>query len=245
MAESEIIFSHPAISPSLKLHLRPDQITWAYGLNTASFPTYGGEVVQILSMYFDDMTITGTVKTYSALEKIYGWFIKYMQIASQGTQGNRFNPDPVTFKYKHRGWEFQLYPKSLPSFRYGRDVVAPEWSVTAAVFEPDQSVKDLILGGHESFAGDTTDLDIGVFHVTAEIGYQEDNPFSGPSTKDFKKNITAYNDHMGKWYNNIIKSWTNADFADLSADYSKPAFLRGGLGVENTGTNTSVKKVKK
>src|SRR5438067_2227212 len=63
-----IVFSHPRLKQNLSIRINPDQITWDYGLNTASFPTYGGEVVQILSVYFGDMTIKGKVSS-SVLKK--------------------------------------------------------------------------------------------------------------------------------------------------------------------------------
>jgi hypothetical protein len=41
-----------------------ERVAWGYTLNTANFPTYAGEVVQILSCYVEDLEITGVVQTY-------------------------------------------------------------------------------------------------------------------------------------------------------------------------------------
>jgi hypothetical protein len=59
-----LIFEHPSAEGPLSVHVNPNQIEWSYGLNTANYPTYGGEVIQILSTFIDDMTVQGNVTTY-------------------------------------------------------------------------------------------------------------------------------------------------------------------------------------
>lgn len=179
--EAKVIFTHPSLTP-LQVSVNPDEITWAYGLNTASFPTYGGEVVQILSMYFDDMTIKGTVGTYAEIEKIYGWFLLYIQTATQGQTGTgSYNTTPITFLYPARGWQFTIYPKSLPSFKYGTEVVAPSWTITAAVAEPEAELTELVMDEATLAAAASTGGFEPFGTTTAAIGYNDDNPFSDPA----------------------------------------------------------------
>jgi hypothetical protein len=114
-------------------------------LNTQSYPTYAGEVVQILSAYIDTFSIAGTVRTYLDLELIYKWFIAYMTIATQGNQdagvynySQKYVENPVAFSYPHRGWNLNLRPNSLPQFMYGTEIVAPQWQMQGAVVEADE-----------------------------------------------------------------------------------------------------------
>jgi hypothetical protein len=71
-------FSHPtidAIKSPLRISTGANEITWGYGLNYQTYPTYGGEVTQILSAYTDDLVIQGDVSSYSKMEEIYEWFL--------------------------------------------------------------------------------------------------------------------------------------------------------------------------
>ncbi len=244
----QLIFSHPRISRSLKVQINPNQIEWSYGLNTANFPTYGGEVVQILSCFIEDMVVTGHVRTYKKMEQIYSWFIDYIHLATHGLKGaGRFNVQPVSMTYQPRGWTFKIYPKRLPGFKYGRDVVAPEWSIEAAVVDPDQNLKDKILSKAELQAVTGR---INLFgKATGDIGFEPDDPFRSPDaqnldkTKKLKDGSAARYDYsqLADFYNNLIPAYLQGDFDDLTADYSKPAFLKG----VNEGTADAKKDVDK
>lgn len=222
----------------LTVEVKPDQISWSYGLNTANYPTYGGEVVQILSCYFDDLTVIGQVGTYEDIEIIYGWFIDYMQAATQGEAGKgSFDTSPVIMTYKPRGWKFRLYPKSLPGFKYGRDVVAPTWKLVAAIAEPGQAFKNAVYDRLPEIYRETG-LTFGRATM-AQFADPFDDPFSGPTDEAYKKDKLrgAYGE-LADTFNNLIPSYLEGDFEDLSASYSKPTFLAGGVrDGKNTGTN--------
>lgn len=221
---ANVKFSHPELS-DLTVAVNPNSIRWSYGLNTASYPTYGGEVVQILSCYIDDMTIEGEVRTYREAEQIYGWFINYMQIATQGRSStgsvDRFDTRPVTFTYIERDWTFTIYPKSLVKFAYGRDVVVPSWTVEAAVSEHDDDYSQTLIdsklqemmesGGVEFFGT-----------ATANIGYEENNRWSGVLDKG-----QIESDRLADYFNNLIPAYMESDFSDLRANYSKPVIIAG------------------
>lgn len=236
----ELIFTHPSKKiKGLKVPIKPNEITWGYGLNVQTYPTYGGEVVQILSCFVEDMTVTGHVRSYRQLEKLYGWFIDYMQIA---TQKGEYDTRPVTMRYPHRGWTFKIYPKSLPSFKYGRDVVAPEWTLQAAIVEPDRELKENIMSEAQIEA--VKDSGVKLFgKVTGEIGFQPDDPFSSPdgarkASKQLKKDGSVSRDEYGNfadWYNNLIPSYLEGTFEDLSADYSRPSGLGKKAGDPQRG----------
>lgn len=159
---AQILFHHDTLG-DLVIDNGIDDAEWAYGLNTQTFATYGGEVVQILSVYIDDLTLMGTVTTYEQMEAIYKYFTSYLQIATQGkkknpnigesTVGQAYNLTPVHMSYPARGWLFYLYPKEVPGFRYAIDAVAPSWSVKSFVVDdtPDLALfKDGLKALHVS-----------------------------------------------------------------------------------------------
>jgi len=55
-----IVFTHsnPTVG-TLYLRLSPTSVQWTYNLNTAKFDTYGGQVVQLLSINFDKLILAG------------------------------------------------------------------------------------------------------------------------------------------------------------------------------------------
>lgn len=230
---AKIQFYHPDASPNtLYVDVKPNQIEWSYGLNVANFPTYGGEVVQILSAYIDDLTVTGNVRTYQEIEEIYSWFITYIQLATQGVTGvGRYNVKPVQMSYFERGWKFNIYPTGVPGFKYGRDVVAPEWKLTAAVVDPAQGLLDKITTEAAETAGEDGLPLFGV--ATGEIGFEPHNPFSDPlggegklgekNTKRFLKgqSLSGFKTPADA-YNELLPAYLEGNFEDLTADYSKP-----------------------
>lgn len=241
-----VTFTHPLIRAPLNISVNPDQVTWAYGLNTASTPTYGGEVVQILSVYFDDMTIAGTVSSYTELETIYSWFIAYMQYATQGRNQPSYDQRPVTFSYPERQWRFDIWPKALPGFRYGRDVVAPTWTVVAAVTETSDgdstsSLSDLI---KQSATFDKSNSDLSLFgKATADFGTTGDlqnnfwaSPDSDP-TRSPSQTVSSWASQLAKQegdnFNKFLSSYnasatlTVPNFADVSQPAQHSAATTG------------------
>jgi hypothetical protein len=224
----KVIFSHPNIKNDLVVLTGANDIKWGYGLNTKAYPTYGGEVVQILSAYIDDLQITGDVRTYTQTERIYRWFLKYIQIATQvGDDEKRFIETPVTFRYPTRDWSLKIRPMELPGFRLGTDVVAPQWQMTASVVESDRSMEELTMETAEA-----NGFDFSAIH--AGIGWQEDNPFTSPDgvrldekgkpvkpNKD-KDGVTTpgYNldrevETIADFYQNLIPSYLEGDYSSL------------------------------
>lgn len=240
--QAKIIFSHSNLS-DLMIDVNPDSIVWSYGLNTQNYSTFGGEVVQILSMFIEDMTISGTVSSYKKMEVIYKWFAAYMQMATQGhgSSAVAYDTSPVTFEYPARGWKFLIQPKEAPGFKYGKNVVAPNWTIKAAVVESPESFNDLIKTKAQAEADDPSFQPFGT--ATAEIGFNEFNPWVTPNTgKDYKKGATKkyYAELSGANgpYNSFIKSWlkgSSGAFAAeaLGANWSKPTF---GAAFEDTGS---------
>lgn len=238
MADNRVIFSHPQISPTLGdlvIYTGAQSITWTYGLNTQSFPTYGGEVVQILSAYIDDLTISGQVGSYKMMERIYSWFLMYMNIATQGyrgatqANGTQYNEVDVTMQYPMRGWTMSIRPKSIPNMAYGTDIVVPQWFMTAAVTEPDTQMTALSMAQGKIEGA-------GLSSLSAGIGFIPNDPFQSPdgdnavNQKAFLGAKPLFNVTVGnleEWYDNMVSSYASGDVSSLTGSgpspYSKPA----------------------
>lgn len=233
-------FYHPSVKGQyLRVHTGMDEISWGYALNTADWYTYGGQVVQILSCYVDDVTITGTLQTYKDMEDLYGYFIEYMQIASQGVSSTpkpgvtSFNQQTMKMRYPHRGWEFDVIVTQAPGFRYGRDVVAPSWRVMCHIADESQDVEelsDLIVNEviMRDEMGGGSDFNTS-FKLTGKIGFTDENPFSDPFTEkgvDFSdKALSDRVNELAQWYNDLLPSYLEGDFDSITSSVgSKPAF---------------------
>lgn len=176
---AEVLFKYPRNTdqPTLAIDTGANRISWAYNLNTHAFPTYGGEVVQILSTNIDVITIQGDLRSYSKMEEIYRWFLVYIQDATQGYKERQgYNEEPVEMSYPERGWTLKIQPISLPGLRYGTEVVVPQWQLQAHVIDPDPEMTELTIS--ESIEGKAT-----FRQITADIGFQIANPFSDPLGK--------------------------------------------------------------
>jgi hypothetical protein len=248
---SELIFKSLDGSEDLQVPIKPDRIKWSYGLNTQTTPTYGGEVIQILSAFISDMTVGGQVRTYKDAENIYEFFTNRLQ---QATQGGKFKHQKgVTMYYPEREWRFRLLPLALSPLKYGRDIVVPEWEVRFHVIQADQDVISLIT---EAESAKTLANRYGVPSLfgkaTGNIGWEEDDPFRSPIPDD-KKLDEFYKDliggetvryqasDLGDWFNNLIPSYLQGNFDDLSADYSRPSFGQANNN-RTDGRNSGIKE---
>lgn len=201
-----VTFYHPDVTPNpdLTVHTGANQITWGYGLNTQTTPTYGGEVVQILSAYIDDLEISGDVGTYGKAEEIYTWFLKYMQIASQGGTGaGKFIETPIRFQYPERGWTLDIRVTELPGFRQATEIVAPSWQIKAAVVEGDPSM--------ERLTRDTVVNGFNFNRLHGGIGYDDDNPFTN-AFADPKYDPQEYAGEITDFYQQLLPSYLRGDF---------------------------------
>jgi hypothetical protein len=238
----ELIFTHSDKDVGeLRVRTGADKISWGYSLNTQNYPTYGGEVVQILSCYVENLQIEGTVQTYGDLEAIYGYFLSYLQVASGG--GVR-NEEPMTVEYPHRGWSFKVIVTDVPGFRKGRDVVAPEWRITAHIVDDSpgdnhdvEELSELIITEAEIKENLKTDENFG---LQGKIRFKGENPFSAPGTSvgdEFTPDDGRILDTIGDYYSQLLPSYLSGDFDDLfNTIGSKPALdvdVRGGLAKGN------------
>jgi hypothetical protein len=228
-----LLFSHPQVG-SITVDTGADEIGWAYNLNTANFPTFGGEVVQILSVYIDDLLVKGTIRTYTDMEEIYNFFASYMLIATQGSKGvGSYDQTPMTMTYSPRQWTFSIQPIGTPGFTYDRETVAPQWQLQAHIVDntPDvEALKDMVvtqvLNGEDNQNFALSGI------ISPDSGDPANNPFSAPGTTQgntFKPLTEAQTqEDIGKYadyYNSLIPSYMKGDYESVFSEIgSKPAF---------------------
>jgi hypothetical protein len=237
-------FYHPDIpssgdgsrpGPYLGIASGIDEASWSYNLNTTTFPTYGGEVVQILSCNVGELTVTGTLPNYRAMERVYSYFAYYLQIATQGRSKDAvsgktsYNQKPMTFTYAERGWTFQIMPTKLKRFKYGNDVVAPSWGITAHIVDHTDDLHDIKEFTKSQVLDEFLKSDGETFNLEGKIGFLAENPFSAPGTifgADFDPESTR--DEWRKTsdrYNEVIEAYMDSDLESIYETLSsRPAW---------------------
>jgi hypothetical protein len=218
----DLMFTHKSVPGTLVVDTGANDISWAYNLNTQAFPTYGGEVIQVLSANIDNITITGEVRSYAQMEQIYDWFLRYMQVATQGYRDEGgYDESPVLMQYPHRGWTMKIKPISLPQMRYGREVIVPEWQLEAAMVQPDIEQLHLTL---DTGVGSLVSGDVDNFKkITGNVGYRIGNPFSDPHGLLTREEANLY-------YGSVT-----------SSDLPEGMHVQGEKGADEVDTESSAK----
>lgn len=242
-----LTFTHPSNPLPLVIETGANDITWGYGLNYQTYPTYGGEVVQILSAYTDDLMIQGEVRTYAKMETIYEWFLTVMQATTQGggaKAGTGFDSAAVTFRYPARGWEQHIILTELPGLRYARDIAMPQYQIKAHVVDSQGDLNDAIVSAVREASLKGVGLDLTEFgRIHAGIGYTKEDPFSNPfpqaKSADIDAKVRKSYQQLGDYFSTIVESYNDGDFTSLlKVDYgSVPAGLWGGTGAQNSPKN--------
>lgn len=246
-------FYHPEVG-YLRVKTGADRISWGYSLNTAVFPTYAGEVVQILSCYIDDLEISGSLQTYDDLEQLYTYFLRYTQAATQGDPNrgqvagkSSFNQEPMDFYYPHRGWHFQIMPREIPGFRRARDQTIPDWRIKCHVIDDSgdaDEIKDLILQEAEIKAaiGSKDQNFDDNFGLTGQIRFLDENPFSDPFTEagvNFADERGKAFKQLGDTYAKILPAYLNGDLESIYGNLgSQPAFSTKPNAGSNAAAST-------
>lgn len=252
MSATQLLFQHELVNGGEPLIIVTgmDEVAWAYALNVATFPTYGGEVIQILSVYIDDLTIEGTIRQYEEAEEIYSFFMEYFTKATQGSSAaaaDKYTQIPMIMEYPHRGWRFEIQPLETPGFTYATETVAPRWQMKAHVVDKTPDVSKLqelitreLISNTESLKGKVTPSEFltlkGV--ISPESGEPGQNPFIAPGTflgdtfqeataKQAAEGVTK----IGDYYNSLLPSYLNDTFFQaVSAAGAKPNFGNEGPG---------------
>ena len=246
-AQSGVVFLHPnPLVGSLTIGTGIDTAQWGYNLNTAVYPTYGGEVVQILSVYIDDLQIGGSVATYSQMEAIYSYFAAYMQIATQGRNptpdaGNSaYNLQPISFSYPARGWEFEIMPMSVPGFYLAQDLVLPSWQLTAHVVDDSVNSNPTLSSIKAQISNTAISASLENFaKINDEISPDMKNPDTMPFMV-FTGNDSGSLQNYSDYYNNAITNiYSGTDPSTVPGSAPAPATPSSTPSSSTQGTTGS------
>lgn len=259
---SIVIFQHPFIKPDLYIQTGADNINWTYTLNTQRYPTYGGEVVQILSCFIDTLTIQGTVarqqsrdtsspRADAGMEDIYEYFLTYMQLASQGGTGTTaYSERYIKFLYPERGWYLAFQCQELPGYMLDRDTSAPTWQISGKVVElpalmTGMTLDDILAGG--AGAGNGVGANVAAFqNVQDGVDLKQPDPASNPFNTPFPTGVKVNKQQqqlaqqalqgLGGQFGKIVQSWSNGDFSSVLGS-TPTQFNTSGRGSISGGTN--------
>jgi hypothetical protein len=153
---------------TITLYLSPNNVSWDYNLKTSVINTYGGQVVQILGVSIDNLTIEGffgsegmwgfntdsrgnfvnerfnnsDIKTWKDGKMASGLYQLsewFKMYFYRITQAGNFNKEYMVFKYPHMGWEWNIRPLDFPRIRFANDELLPQWRITCDFIEDLQS----------------------------------------------------------------------------------------------------------
>jgi hypothetical protein len=200
-----------------------------------SVPSGLDEASWSLSCNIGELTITGTLPNYRAMERVYSYFAYYLQIATQGRGPNStngttsYNQQPMTFTYPERGWSFKIMPTALRRFKYGNDIVAPSWGVTAHIVDHSNDLHSIKEFTKHQVLDQFLKSDGEDFDIEGKIGFLAENPFSADGTI-FGPSFDADETRKG-WeqqsdrFNEVIDAYLDSDIEALYETLSsRPAW---------------------
>lgn len=150
---------------TITLYLSPNNVTWRYQLRTNTIDTYGGQVIQILGVSIEDLTIRGyfggegmwgfddkNVSRYensdykdwqevgpslrNGMVQFSEWFKSYFYNI---TQAGNFQKDNMVFHYPHLNWHWRIRPLEFPRVRFANDELVPQWEIKCDFIEDIQN----------------------------------------------------------------------------------------------------------
>ena len=201
---STLKFSFSKIDKPLYIHTGADSIKWTYNLNTSSIPTYGGEVIQVLSAFVGPITIGGRTRDNVQQKQIVDWFRQYMIYAGYGGRTEQ----PILFEYPERGWAFYIQITDLSDFHYDVNEVAIPWQITAEMFLDNR------LNALADYTMSTFTDSLFKEHLL-EVGFSARDPRTDPTNP---VNQLANYQTMGDNFQRLIASYTTGDFKHFGFD---------------------------
>jgi hypothetical protein len=187
-SSTPITFSHPYVNGALTID-GIYEIQWAYELITSSQATYGGEVIQILGANVGPIQISGKSPHRAEQERIRRWFVSYMQAAGLTRRDQR----PVHVAYPERGWEFDIFPVSLP------------WAVNVENFAPEWSIQAEMAANADGLAAAT------MSEFTFSSGFLKEFQGIGFSPSMYDQ-IAFDSQTVGQNFNLLLASWQTGDY---------------------------------
>lgn len=86
----------------------PSEISWGYSMNTSVQPTYGGQVIQLLSVSIDTLTVVAEVGKGG--DEYFNKIVTYLRDLGEWQKDTN---EPVTFLYAPRNINLKVYFKGI------------------------------------------------------------------------------------------------------------------------------------
>lgn len=158
--------SGASLSHSGRTHwfrLDPNRVSWSYNLNTKVDETYGGRVVQLLSVNLDSLTIEvdsgrGGWQYLSSVNR----FCRDVMMLQKETG------EPAVFSMPSRGWEMKVYLAVLP---FADDVENVKYSFTLR-FKIQEDVSGVI--SSDSMNSELNKIREGIGYERNDYNYPSD-----------------------------------------------------------------------
>lgn len=92
-----------------RFRTNPNSIQWGYNLNTHVDETYGGRVVQLLSVNIDTLSVTAH-SGRGGWDHLYSTVLFFRDMLVN----QRDSGEAGIFEYPNRGWKFAVYATAMP-----------------------------------------------------------------------------------------------------------------------------------
>lgn len=124
---------HPMTLAGARLRVNPEEVRWNFKMKVADQAAVGGKVVQILGVTMSDITVGGRYVPDPRFGDTEPWqqaerFRQYIKEQARQYAESPSAP-PVRFTYPPRGWDFEVYIKSITPYTNDVEDFSPTWQL--------------------------------------------------------------------------------------------------------------------
>lgn len=136
------------------LRVNPNEMRWNFKMKVADQAAVGGKVIQILGVTMSDITLRGqfsrdkSMGDRDATDAAERFRLRMRNIAARSMDDS--TSAPVRLTYPPRGWDFEVYVKSITPVDLSVETFAPLWELVLFPFGEGSNkvvkgVKDLYI----------------------------------------------------------------------------------------------------
>jgi hypothetical protein len=112
--------SHKMTLGGHPMRVNPNEMRWNFGMKVADQAAVGGKVIQILGVKMSDLTLTGQFTPDWSKGDKEAWqqaerFRQWVKVEARKYASDATTP-PLRLTYPPRGWDFNVYIKSLSPY---------------------------------------------------------------------------------------------------------------------------------
>ncbi len=157
------------------LRVNPNEMRWNFSMKMADQAAVGGKVVQILGVRMSDITLRGQFSPDRARGDREAWeqaerFRQWVKNTSRAYAESPTTP-PIRLVYPPRGWDFEVYIKSVTPYEVTIQNIAPTWELT--LFPVGDGANRVIRGIKDLY----------IKRLMDGIGWKQTS-YNGPMTQD-------------------------------------------------------------